>query len=153
MSSNWVTGTHALDLKFNRSPHALRRENRQLLATNGLGTIETYLRHLHRAARVVTCMDDNLSMRLPARAESVQQISYSRFDDMTNDQSFARYLAANRIEFLIMPRDENSFPCSNFTAVHLVADRIAADPNVTPIGDTGYVMYDLSQWRQPPRAR
>lgn len=149
VSSNWVPGTHAFDLNFHRNLHALRRDNRQLLATNGLGAIETYLRHLHRAARVVTCVDDNLSMRLPARAESVQQISYSRWDDIMNVESFPRYLTANQIEFLIMPRDEKNFPCSNFPAVHLVADRIAEDPNVTQIGDASYVMYDLSHWRKP----
>jgi hypothetical protein len=146
VSSNWTTGTRAFDLDFHRSVRELRRENRQLFVSNGMSAIETYLRHLHRAARVVTCMDDNLSMRLPARTESVQQISYARLRDVMKAPLFPRYLAANNIQFLVLPHDENSFPCVNYSVVQTVAHQIAEDPDVTRIDDVSYVMYDLTRW-------
>ena len=154
MSSNWATGTHAFDLNFHRGFHTLRREDRELFVANGMGEIETHLRHLHHAVRVVSCIDDNLSMRLPARGESVQQMSYSRTDYFASPQKFLDYLAANKIRFLIMPHADNtSALCVDLPAAKIAAKQLADDRSVDTIDDAGYVMYDLTRWlaQQPEK--
>lgn len=150
VSANWYAGTREFDLKFDRSIHTYRKMNRQILSSNGLYEIDSYLRHLHRHVRVIGCMDNDLDMRLSAGAETVQQIAYSRHDFFDSAAAFSDFLRKDRIDFLILPQPGNrDAKCFGYEVppVHAALVAIAASPDVQAIGDTGYVMYDLSRWR------
>jgi hypothetical protein len=150
VSANWFSGTREFDLKFNRSIHTYRKMSRQMLISNGLYDIDKYLRHMHRPARVIGCMDDDLDMRLGTRAESVQQVAYSRHDFLNSANAFSDFLRKDNIDFVIVPQPDNRVAnCFGYTVpgVHDALDAIATSPNVQAINDTGYVMYDLSRWR------
>jgi hypothetical protein len=72
LSASWAPGTHALDTNFlHRGIHDFRKHNRALMMHSGLGKIEQRLRHLHRSSRVLDCLDESLSLRLPARVRRV----------------------------------------------------------------------------------
>ena len=147
VSADWMTGTRAFDFKLNRGIHEFRTTNRHLLHANGLETIDRYLRHLHRPARVIGCMDDNLDMRLSARTESIQQIAYSRLDFLTSPTAFFNFLQDDKIDFLIAPAAGNvSAHCYDIPAVHDAIDALANDDRIDQIGDSSYVMYDLARW-------
>lgn len=154
ISANWYSGTREFDTKFSRNIHAYRKTTRELLMTNGLYEIDRYLRHLHRPSRVIGCMRDDIDMRLSARAESIQQIAYSRPDFLESEKAFATFLRDDNIDFLIVPRSGNTDAyCFASASPELTAAiaAIAASSDVRTISDTGYVMYDLSRWRNSER--
>ncbi|MEP6483554.1 MAG: hypothetical protein ABJB01_03825 [Rudaea sp.] len=149
ISADWMSGTRAFDLKFNRSVRTFRHTNRQLLASNGLYAIEQYLKHLHRPVRVVGCMEDNLNMRLSARTESIQQIAYSRVDFLASPKAFLDFLQDDKIDFFIVPAVGNSSAyCYDNSEVREATDALLHDERVDKINDMGYVLLDLSTWSQ-----
>jgi uncharacterized membrane protein len=150
VSADWYSGTRQFDLKFGRSIHSFRKMSRQMLMSNGIFDIDKYLRHLHRPVRVIGCMDDDLDMRLSARTESIQQVAYSRNDFLDSADAFSDFLRKDKIDFLIVPQPDNhDAKCFGYAVpgVHNTLDAIATSPSVYAINDIGFVMYDLSRWR------
>ncbi len=147
VSADWMAGTRSFDFDFKRNFKTFHNYNKSLLSANGLLAIDQHLKKLHRVARVVGCMDDNLDMRLHARAESIQQIAYARIDFYANATAFRDFLQDDKIDFLIAPRNGNSAAeCYDIAAVREVIAAFDNDERITKIPDTGYVMYDLSRW-------
>ena len=147
LSASWSPGTHAWDTNFlHRGMQDFSKHNQALMMHQGLGVIDDHLRHLHRSARVLDCLDENLSMRLPARVESVETVAYSRRDYVASQDAFLEFIVRDDIEFLIVPNGDDAGRCSRFPAVMPVIRSLAADASVTSISDINYTMYDLSRY-------
>ena len=122
------------------------KHNQALMMHSGLGTIEQHLRHLNRSARVLDCLDESLSLRLPARVESVETVAYSRREYVASQDAFLDFIVRDKIEFLIMPNGDDAGRCSRFPAVMPVIRSLIGDASVTSIPDINYTMYDLSRY-------
>jgi hypothetical protein len=146
LSASWAPGTHGFDLNYHRGIHDFRKYNRSLMLHSGLGTIEPYLRHLHRAARVLDCVDESISMRLPARVESVETVAYSRREYVASQAAFLDFIVRDKIEFLIVPNGDDAGRCSRFPSVMPAIRSLIDNPSVTSIPDVNYTMYDLSRY-------
>jgi len=147
LSASWTPGTHAFDANFlHRGIHDFRKYNRSLMEYSGLGTIEHYLRYLHRSARVLDCVQESISMRLPARVESVETVAYSRPDYVASHEAFLDFIVHDKIEFLIIPNGDDAGRCSRFPAVMPVIRSLIENASVTSIPDASYTMYDLSHY-------
>jgi hypothetical protein len=146
LSSSWIPGTHPLDANFHRSLHDFRQYSRALMEQNGLGVIEHYLRHLKHSARVLDCVEESISMRLPARVESVETMAYSRPDYVESQTAFLDFIVRDKIEFLIVPNGDDEGRCSRFEAVGPAIKTLIGDVSVRAIPDEKYTMYDLSRF-------
>ena len=154
VSADWATGTHAFDHDFHRGFATHRRLNRQLMRNYGVAEIDAYLHHAGRNARVVGCLPDDLDLRIRARTESIDQISYSRPDFLATSQAFLGFLRDDSIRFLIVPRDMHAPTyCLTLPSVHAAIATLAADASVQRIDDRDYVMYDLTGWLARPAAQ
>jgi hypothetical protein len=148
-SASWATGTRAFDLNFTGGIHQFDEANRSLLSSSGLGKIDRYLHDLRRPVRVVTCIDDGLDFRLPVRSESVDRISFSRWQYVGREGQFSKFLGENRIDFLVMPiAGDGNIKCDHWPQVEKAVKQIGQNVSVTALRGEKYVMYDLSDWRQ-----
>jgi hypothetical protein len=146
LSASWTPGTHPLDANFHRGLHDFRKYSRALMEQSGLGVIEHHLRHLHRSARVLDCVEESISLRLPARVESVETVAYSRREYVASQEAFLDFIVRDKIEFLIMPNGDDAGRCSRFPAVMPAIRSLIDDASVTSIPDVNYTMYDLSRY-------
>jgi hypothetical protein len=146
LSAGWAPGTRAFDLNFGRGIHEYRKANRRMLAAQGLGAIDYYLRHLDHSARVVSCLDHELDTRLPARTESAGQA----FALGASANAMLNYLSDYKIEYVVMPRVDASSTkeaCKAVPSLDSAISKLAADDTVKTIIDAKYVMYDLTHWQ------
>ena len=150
-SASWQTGTRPFDLDFSRGPHQFRDDNRALLAKNGLGAIAAHLHDQHRPVRVVSCIEDGLDFRLPARSESVDRILFSRWQYVGREGEFAPFLKNARIDFLLVPTAMDGLPsCLGWPKVEKVAREIASDATVPQLREAQFVLLDIARWRPTP---
>lgn len=146
MSAGWTTGTRRFDLHYTGGFHEYRKYVHLLMAQNGLSEIESYLRHLNHSARVVVCMQHELFTRLPARAEEIEQITGGHAEP----DRIIDFLSNYQIEYVIIPHAKDvpaSLSCKQTPELVAVAHLFDADLSVRRLDDTGYVMYDLTQWK------
>ena len=142
LSAGWTPGTRAFDLNFGGGFHEYRKENRKMLAAEGLGAIEYYLRHLNHSARVISCLNHELDTRLPARTESADQAF--AFSAAT---AIREFISDYKIEYIILPRDgvdPDKTSCKSMPQLSIAVKQLAEDDKVEVINDTKYVMYNLT---------
>jgi hypothetical protein len=147
-SAGWGVGTQAFDLHLGRGWHDTRKLRRASLERDGLGQIADYLKTRPKAPRAVGETVGHAGHWLPARFETLEQIGYSRPGYFDSASAFRRFLAMQKINYLVLPLD-SAMPQDNKNfvippAVTEAAKQLASLPGVRRIDDQYHYLLDLS---------
>lgn len=147
-SAGWSSGTHVFDGRLNRRWQDLPARRRQTFDSIGLTRIGDYLAELPGSPRVVGSTTLSAGHWLAARYESIPQIAIARSEYFDDTAAFRRFLARQRIGYLILPLPEELENTKRFEAVPDVVVAAAAElealPGARRIDDRRYYLLDFS---------
>lgn len=144
-SGAWKPGTLAWDMNFGRGLHSFRHYDRNVLEANGIDRIVRELRARKGTARVVGYLNEPACFALPASCEDLWMVSFTHPEYVNDRMRFLRFLADNRIDFLIMPHADIDRTITHITpTMQRIGDEIAREPGVAITKDRNYDLYDLS---------
>jgi hypothetical protein len=148
ISAGWGVGTRAFDLHLGHGWHDTRKLRRASLERDGLSRIADYLKAQPNAPRAVGETVSDTGHWLPARFESLDQISYSRPGYVGSASEFRRFLAMQKINYLVLPLDSAKPAYEGDLqippAVTEAAKQLASLPGVRRIDDQYHYLLDLS---------
>jgi hypothetical protein len=145
-SAGWISGTRALDLRFDLGPRESQRDNERLFRADGIAQIAGYLRALPNWPRVVGCTEafNTLGDRLPARFEDAPSIVYARPDLADTVVHFRQFLSATGIGFLVVPNATSGVDCADGRIAVDTASALRAQGVVPVISDARYDLYAIT---------
>lgn len=148
-SAGWNAGTLAFDGRLNRPWQDLPPRKRQALDSTGLSRIGQYLAELPGSPRVVGSTAHSAGRWLAARYESIPQIAIARPQYFESAAAFRRFLAAQRIGYLILPLPEEKENTQQSEVVPDVVVAAATDLQALPgcrrVEDRRYYLLDFSR--------
>ncbi|HKE48298.1 MAG TPA: hypothetical protein VKB52_09535 [Rhodanobacteraceae bacterium] len=144
VSAGWATGTRAFDLDFARGVRDLRLQNERVFRANGIETVAEYLRAVPGIARGVGYVADGPAFRLAATFETLNFYGFWQRGTLASADTFIDYLAAHRIDYLVMPTRQVKLNPPPVATVVEAAQRLRETPGVRVIDDRNYALYDLS---------
>lgn len=147
-SAGWAAGTRTFDLQLGRGWHDTRQLRRASLERSGLLQIAQYLKAQPNRPRVVGETTADAGHWLPARYESLDQISYARPGYVNSASEFRRFLAMQKIGYLVLPLGSAKPQASKDppvpAAVIEAAKQLASLPGVRRIDDQYNYLLDFS---------
>jgi hypothetical protein len=148
-SAGWSAGTLAFDGRLNRTWQDLPLRKRQALDSTGLSRIAEYLAELPGSPRVVGSTAHSAGRWLAARYESIPQIALARPQYFESSLAFRRFLAAQHIQYLILPLPDEQESTQHFEMVPDVvvaaAAQLQALPGCRRVDDRRYYLLDFSR--------
>jgi hypothetical protein len=153
LSAGWGTGTRAFDVNFGHSTRDLRKQKLRIFEQAGIANIANYIDAVPGVPRGVGYVTDGALFRLDGTFEALNMYGFWNRAPLENAQAFVDYLAANRLDYLILPTERNAKMRPNVVAsVAEAAATLRADPGVRIVEDSNYVLYDLAALHAADRA-
>jgi hypothetical protein len=147
-SAGWNAGTRVFDGRLNRTWQDLPARRRQTFDSIGMTRIGDYLAELPGSPRVVGCTALSAGHWLSARYESIPQIAIARPGYFDDTAVFRRFLAAQRIQYLILPLPDELANTNRSEdvpeVVAVAAAELQALPGARRMDDRRYYLIDLS---------
>ena len=145
VSAGWSSGTRAFDFDFAKSVRDQRGASARIFQAAGIEGIAEYLRAVPGTARGVGYVTDGPAFRLPATFETLNFYEYWRREPLESADAFIDYLAAHRIDYLVLPKPGKDILKRPMEPSILAAgERLGAMPEVRVVEDRSYELYDLA---------
>lgn len=153
VSAGWSAGTRPFDFDFTHGVRDLRDQNRKIFSAAGISGIADYLRAVPGIARGVGYVADSPAFRLPATFETLNFYEYWQRNAIASPDAFIDYLAAHRIDYLVLPKPGTNPLKRDMVAAILDAGlKLRSTPDVRVIEDAKYDLYDLAALHARERA-
>ena len=145
VSAGWATGTRAFDFDFTQTVRELHKQSERIFEGAGIANIAHYMRAVPGIPRGVGFVADGPAQRLKGTFETLNFYEYWNREPLASASAFIDYLAAHRLDYLILPKPgARSRTPVVVPAVAEAATRLRTLPDVRVVEDRDYVLYDLS---------
>lgn len=150
---SWHPGTQAFSLALDETLFDADAAAEERLKKAGAWEIEEYLRRYPHAGLCVGFSNGEESAlhRLSCTHEDFEQIGAQFWPLFSSESSFKQYLAWARPDLFIIPKSLSFHASRLGTAVRIVFDELAANPDVVKIDSANYSALDLSRLRLSPQ--
>lgn len=145
LSAGWSAGTRAFDLDFTHTVRTLQKEKLRVFEKDGIANIATYIEAVPGVPRGVGYVSDGPLFRLDGTFEALNMYEFWNRAPLESAQAFIDYLAAERLDYLILPTPRNARMRDEVVGtVSEAAKMLRAEPGVRVVADSNYVLYDLA---------